>query len=54
MPTVRRFCEDAARVHHGTLIRINVREPQVPSGHLGLPMGALEALRAIDERLGKR
>jgi hypothetical protein len=25
-----------------------VREPEVPSGQLGLAMGALEALRAID------
>jgi NAD-dependent SIR2 family protein deacetylase len=50
IPTVRRFCEVFAR-DGGTLIRINVREPEVPPGHIGLAMPALEALRAIDERL---
>src|SRR5947208_8380783 len=54
IPSVRRLCEYVAEQFSGTLVRINVREPQVPHGHLGLPMGALEALRAIDERLGKR
>lgn len=34
------------------LIRINPREPSVPRGYLGLPMGALEGLLAINEHLG--
>ena len=51
MPTVRHFCERLADSLDGTLVRINKREPDVPSGHIGLPMGALEALRAIDDRL---
>jgi NAD-dependent SIR2 family protein deacetylase len=46
VPTVRRFSERLAR--HGTLVRINVREPEVPSGHVGLSMGALAALTALD------
>jgi NAD-dependent SIR2 family protein deacetylase len=52
IPTVRRTSEDVARRCRGTLIRINPREPDVPGGHLSLPMGALDALRAIDRRLG--
>ena len=52
VPSVRRTSEDAVRRYRGTLIRINPREPDVPSGHLSIPTGALAALRAIDERLG--
>jgi NAD-dependent SIR2 family protein deacetylase len=51
IPTVRRLCEHAAMTHRGRLIRINVREPQVPAGHIGLASGALAALRAIDALL---
>jgi hypothetical protein len=29
-------------------VRINVREPQVPPEGIGLAMGALEALEAMD------
>jgi|SRR6218665_955213 len=50
IPSVRRFCEHAA-ARLGTLIRVNVREPEVPRGAIGLPMTALEALSAIDARL---
>jgi NAD-dependent SIR2 family protein deacetylase len=46
IPTVRLFSERLAR-RGATLIRINVREPEVPSGQIGLAMGALAALRAI-------
>jgi NAD-dependent SIR2 family protein deacetylase len=52
VPTVRVLDEHLALKMGGKLIRINVREPQVPAGNIGLPMGALAALRAIDERLG--
>jgi NAD-dependent SIR2 family protein deacetylase len=51
VPTVRRTCEEITRRHSGTLIRINTREPEVPAGQISLPMSALEALKAIDERL---
>jgi NAD-dependent SIR2 family protein deacetylase len=46
IPTVRHFSESLARTG-ATLIRINVREPEVPSGQIGFAMGALAALRAI-------
>ncbi|MCY1023455.1 SIR2 family NAD-dependent protein deacylase [Pyxidicoccus sp. MSG2] len=51
IPSVREFCEDAAADHGGTLIRINVREPQVPTGGISLPLKALEALKGIGEEL---
>ncbi|APR84579.1 NAD-dependent protein deacetylase of SIR2 family protein [Minicystis rosea] len=50
IPSVRMFCERLAR-GRGTLVRLNVREPEVPEGGIGLPMGALEALTAIDRAL---
>lgn len=49
IPTVRRFCEAMASRFGGVLLRVNVREPEVPPGrHVGLAMEALAALRAID------
>jgi hypothetical protein len=51
VPTVRHLCEHVAR--HGRLVRINVREPQVPPGEIGLAGGALAALRAVDALLRK-
>ena len=53
VPTVRLTCQRIAKEYGGTLIRINTREPEVPPGHLSLSLGALAALRAIDERLGR-
>ncbi len=50
IPSVRLTCERLARVRAGTLVRVNPREPAAPAGALSLPMGALAALRAIDER----
>lgn len=46
--TVRLVCEDLAGRFDGTLVRINPREPDGPDGHIPLPLGALDALRAID------
>ena len=51
VPTVRMECERAASAPCATLIRINPREPEVPRGQIGLPMGARNALRAIDALL---
>jgi NAD-dependent SIR2 family protein deacetylase len=51
VPTVRTMCENIARNCDGILIRINIREAEVPTGHISLPMGALEALESLDERL---
>jgi NAD-dependent SIR2 family protein deacetylase len=51
IPTVRMACEDIAERCCGNLIRINVREPEVPDGQIALPLGALEALSELDRRL---
>jgi NAD-dependent SIR2 family protein deacetylase len=51
IPTVRHFSEQVAKVFGGLLVRINVREPDAPSGHVGLPMGAKEALMEIAGRI---
>jgi NAD-dependent SIR2 family protein deacetylase len=51
IPTVRLTCEEITERYGATLIRINTREPQVPPGHISLPLGALPALAAIDERI---
>jgi NAD-dependent SIR2 family protein deacetylase len=50
VPTVRMTGERLARALNASLIRINVREPQVPPGHIGLAMGALDGLSAIASR----
>jgi hypothetical protein len=34
------------------LIRINPREPDVPSGHLGIPLNAAEGIQRICIRVG--
>ena len=51
VPTVRFTSERLASRTDATLIRINPREPQVPSGQIGVPLGALEALQTIDRHL---
>jgi NAD-dependent SIR2 family protein deacetylase len=51
IPTVRRFCEEVTDHPQRKLIRINLREPEVPKGHIGLATGALAGLLAIDECL---
>ena len=49
--TVRRFGEDAG----GPLVRINLSEPEVHRERdVALPLGGLDALRRIAERLGLR
>ena len=52
VPTVRMTSEQIASRSGATLIRINPREPQVRHGHIGMALNALEALEAIDGRLG--
>lgn len=49
--SVREYCELIAEDHGGTLIRINVRDPEVPPGGISLPLKALEALRGIEAEL---
>jgi NAD-dependent SIR2 family protein deacetylase len=53
IPTVRNFCQRAAATRGSRLIRINPREPEVSEGHIGLAMGALEALVSIDGLLAE-
>jgi hypothetical protein len=48
IPTVRAECE----AHATTLIRINPREADTPTGGISLPLGALEALSRIDVMMG--
>lgn len=47
VPTVRMTSENIARRFNASLLRINVREPQVPTGHIGIAAGALETLLHI-------
>ncbi len=47
IPTVRYTSERMAALTRGTLIRINPREPEVPAGHLSVPLNAGEGLRRI-------
>ncbi len=48
VPTVRHTSESIVQRFNATLIRINVREPEVPAGQIGVSMGAEAALTAID------
>lgn len=54
IPTVRRLSEQVVAAMAGTLIRLNVRDPQVPPGQIGLACGALTGLRAIHDILQTR
>jgi len=52
IPTVRNFSASVVR-RGGRLVRINLREPEVPrKDDVGLAMGALEGLNAIAAMLG--
>ena len=51
IPTVRVTCEKLVRAFAGTLVRINPREVDVPTGHVSIPMNALDALRTLDKRI---
>lgn len=47
VPTVRYTCEHVANNAEATLIRVNPREPEVFKGHIGLAMGAREAIKEM-------
>ena len=47
IPTVRHTSEQVAGRLGGKLIRINPREAEVPNGHIGLTLGALEGIAKI-------
>jgi NAD-dependent SIR2 family protein deacetylase len=54
IPSARNFSHAVLRHHGGRLVRINPREPQVPTQHdVGLAMGALEALTEINRTIEK-
>lgn len=53
IPSVRYFSHSVCRDLGARLIRINPREPQVPSSlDIGLAIGSLAALQGIDAALG--
>ncbi|MBX9871107.1 MAG: NAD-dependent deacetylase [Burkholderiaceae bacterium] len=53
IPSIRNFSHQMIQEYGATLIRINVREPQVPgSKHIGLAMGAMDGLQGIEAALG--
>lgn len=49
VPTVRMASEQLAGYLQAKLIRINIREGDVPGGQISLPIPALEAIKKIDE-----
>jgi len=51
VPSVRYQSESlvSQKECRGTLIRINPCEPEVPDGHIDLPMTGLKALRQLQE-----
>lgn len=48
IPSIRHRSESLGSLSQARVIRINPRESQISRPHLGLAMGALEALEAID------
>lgn len=56
VPSVRRFGAQLVEALGATLVRINVREPEVPPGglHVGLALGAMAALTAMDALVSGR
>lgn len=53
VPMVRYTSERVAARFGGTLIRINPRDYQVPSGHLSIPLGSAEGINRIVESMRK-
>jgi NAD-dependent SIR2 family protein deacetylase len=52
IPSVRHFSQRVVHQYGGRLIRINPREPEVPSRHdVALAMGAVSGLQAIADQL---
>lgn len=53
VPSVRNFGDGLAR-QGATVIRINLREPEIHGSGIGLPLTALDALQRLDAMLGSR
>jgi hypothetical protein len=49
VPTVWRECE----LRGGQLIRVNPRDTGAPPGSIVLPVGALQAIEAVDRMIGR-
>jgi NAD-dependent SIR2 family protein deacetylase len=54
VPTVRLTSESIARRLGGTLVRVNIREADVPRGAIALATGALAAIEALADRVADR
>ncbi len=52
VPTIRRMSEHLGARRNTTVVRVNLREPQIQFPHISVPCGGLKALRGIDETLG--
>ncbi len=48
VPTVRYMSEKFLNMFDSVLVRINMRDPQVPQGNIGIAAGAAEVLSTID------
>jgi NAD-dependent SIR2 family protein deacetylase len=51
VPTIRAESKRVSEQNRARLIRINLRESNVPPGHLGIPMRAVEALPRLAEQI---
>ena len=50
VPSVRHACEQFSTSENHTLIRINPRESEAPRGSISIPLKALDAITAINEK----
>lgn len=53
IPTIRWLGERMLKSRGAKLIRINIRDPEVPAGQISIPLGAREALERINESLSR-
>jgi NAD-dependent SIR2 family protein deacetylase len=49
IPSVRWFCERLVRARGAALVRVNLREADVPDGHIGIAASAAATLGALTE-----
>ncbi len=54
VPSVRWLLERSVQQTCGTLIRVNPREARVPAGHIGLAIGAAQALEDLANQIFQR
>ena len=51
VPTIRHLTQTLAQKTNACAIRINPREPEISSPNIGIALGALEGLTAMDRGL---